>query len=243
VESGEMRNISVVMQPATDTDVSRDSIFAICEQSGIKILENRRLWERDNESDLDEFPSTGRTLRDEPILILDLRGNGGGNDGLASDWIEQYTGQAPNYGMMFRQVRLNSLTVNELNQGIESASPPSWQVGDYGNEHRFIPNKNLLIVLMDNRIGSAGDTFVGYLRQLENVLFVGANTMGVLTTGNVGSAVLPYSRLKVNFGVSLNVRTDLSQFEGIGFVPDLWVAPNDALERTLKFIERQKEIQ
>jgi len=38
--------------------------------------------------------------------------------------------------------------------------------------------------------------------------------------------------------VSLNVRPDLSQFEGVGFAPDLWVPPDDSLNRVLRFIER-----
>jgi len=101
-----------------------------------------------------------------------------------------------------------------------------------------IPNDNLVIVLMDNKTASAGEWFVGHLRQLENVLFVGTNTWGVLLTGAVTRTILPRSGLEVQFGMWLNVRPDLSQFEGIGFLPDLWVPPGEALERALAFIER-----
>jgi len=34
------------------------------------------------------------------------------------------------------------------------------------------------------------------------------------------------------------VHPDLSQFEGVGFLPDLWVPPGEALDRVLAFIER-----
>jgi len=244
VETGEVRNIYMTLLPITDANVSHNNIFAVTERGGITILENRRLWEGDNDSQtLQEFANTGRDLRDEPILILDLRGHSGGNDGIAFEWMRQYTGQAPSYGMLFRHLRLNSQTVNALNPWVEAASPPSWQNINFGDGHGFIPNENLVIVLTDNAIGSAGDTFVGYLRQLENVMIVGTNTRGTLITGNVGSAVLPYSRARIGFGMSLNIRPDLSQFEGIGFAPDLWVSPNDALDRVLRFIERYKEIQ
>ena len=112
----------------------------------------------------------------------------------------------------------------------------------YGNamfpQRELIPNDNLLIVLTDGMVASAGDMFVGYLRQLENALFVGANTMGALVTGGTESATLPRSGLNVTFGTRLSLRPDLSQFEGIGFMPDLWVPPRESLERVLAFIER-----
>ena len=242
VETGISHIRTVNLYSVPNAENLAGSMFTVRERDCIAILENRRLWERDRDPSLQEFVNTAATLRDEPVLILDLRGHSGGNDGIAHQWVQQYTGHAPSYDMMFRHIRLNSLTVNELNTWMEAVSPPQWQLWDSGDEHRFIPNENLVIVLIDNAIGSAGDTFVGYLRQLENVLLVGANTRGMLVTGNVGSAVLPFSRFDIRFGVSLNIRTNLSQFEGVGFAPDLWVPPGESLERVLNFIQNTKEI-
>jgi len=101
-----------------------------------------------------------------------------------------------------------------------------------------IPNENLVIVLTDKNTGSAGDLFVGYLRQLENVLVVGTNTAGTFLTGGVGRTILPHSGLALVLGTRLNLRHDLSQFEGLGFMPDLWVPPGESLERVLRFVER-----
>ena len=101
-----------------------------------------------------------------------------------------------------------------------------------------IPNENLVIVLTDKNTGSAGEMFVGLLRQLENMLVVGTNTAGVLLTSSVGRTILPHSGLALIFGTQLNLRPDLSQFEGVGFMPDLWVPPGKSLERVLRFIER-----
>ncbi|MCL2574599.1 MAG: S41 family peptidase [Defluviitaleaceae bacterium] len=237
IDTGENNVRTVSLTPIPNANVSND-IFATRERQGITILENRRLPFSDAEPLVLEFVDTGATLRDEPILILDLRGHRGGIDGYTFQWIYQYTGQNPNFHMMFTHIRLYSKTVNAIAVGMEAVSPPDWQIWGDSSEHGFIQNENFLIVLMDNAIGSTGDVFVGYLRQLENVLFVGANTGGVLITGNVGGITLPLSRFDVNFGVSLNIRPDLSQFEGVGFMPDLWVPPQDALERVLKFIER-----
>jgi len=91
---------------------------------------------------------------------------------------------------------------------------------------------------MDKRVSSAGDSFVGELRQLENALFVGTNTHGNLLSGGIVRSRLPHSGIDIIFGQELHLRPDLSQFEGVGFLPDLWVPPGEALERVLAFIER-----
>ena len=91
---------------------------------------------------------------------------------------------------------------------------------------------------MDGAVSSAGELFIAYLRQLENVLFVGTNTSGTLVTGGITATTLPYSGLTLFLGTMLNLRPDFSQFEGIGFMPDLWVPPEESLDRALRFIER-----
>ena len=208
-------------------------LYSITEKKGITILSNRVLWSQD-QSYLQNFVETGVRLRDESILILDLRGHGGGNDGYAAQWVSQYTGQPSIGGGMFAGNVLMSKTVGQLSQWATTMSPPQWRL----REHVSLPtiqNENLVIVLTDNAIGSTGDAFVGMLRQLENVLFVGTNTSGTLVTGNVASVPLPYSRTNVAFGTHLNILPDLSPFEGVGFAPDLWVAPDASLERVLLF--------
>ena len=70
------------------------------------------------------------------------------------------------------------------------------------------------------------------------MLVVGTNTEGTFFTGGVGRTMLPHSGLAVMFGTRLYLRHDLSQFEGVGLMPDLWVPPGESLERVLRFIER-----
>jgi len=69
-------------------------------------------------------------------------------------------------------------------------------------------------------------------------LFVGTNTLGVYLTGGMAETVLPRSGLNMRIGTQLNLRPDFSLFEGVGFLPDLWVPPGESLERALAFIER-----
>ena len=79
---------------------------------------------------------------------------------------------------------------------------------------------------------------MGYLHELENVIFVGTNTQGTIVTGGVARNILPRSNITVIFGTQLHLRPDFSQFEGVGFMPDLWVPPTESLHRVLAFIKR-----
>jgi len=137
----------------------------------------------------------------------------------------------------FRAMDPRFATIEELGSPMSERRPLMASVP--GTHPRVpIPNKNLVIVLTDGNIASAGELFVGHLRQLENVMVVGTNTSGTFLTSDVGRTMLPHSGLSVMFGTRLNLRHDLSQFEGVGFMPDLWVPPGESLERVLRFIER-----
>ncbi|MCL1882772.1 MAG: S41 family peptidase [Defluviitaleaceae bacterium] len=241
VNTGDSRVFASVLPPISNAFVSHEEIFSISVHYGVAVLQNRRFFEIPGDRSIRGFPHTGRRLRHEPILILDLRGHSGGNDLYGLQWMGQYAGQRPNSSMMFANAGLYTRTVSELSPWMQSDSPPHWEIRDYDVAPAIIQNNNLLIVLTDSFIGSSGDAFVGFLRQLENVLIVGTNTSGTLLTGNVGSAVLPSSRFEIAFGTTLSIRPDLSPFEGVGFMPDLWVPPNESLERVLKMIELKQE--
>ena len=238
LNTGSSRTLTGVLPPIDNANVSHQQLFSISVHDGVAILQNRRFFELPNDPSIRVFPHTGRRLRHEPVMILDLRGHSGGNDLYGEQWIGQYTRQRPIYDMMFAHARLYTQVVSALTPWMQSDAPPHWEIRDYGVSPVFIQNDNLLIVLTDNLIGSSGDVFVGYLRQLENVLIVGTNTSGTLLTGNMGQAVLPSSRFEITFGTTLNVRPDLTTFEGVGFMPDLWVPPILSLQRVLRMIAR-----
>jgi len=233
------------------------------EVGGITVLENRTLVARAD--DLADFFYSGYLLRDRPVLIMDLRGNSGGLSSLPRRWVGIYTGQEPTGTLLFAASSRRSQVMAELHEffvpyhasvmlrearagsaeteavcrcRIQEFMPRGLSVNMGVPRQIPIPNENLVIVLTDNDAASGGDLFAGYLRQLENVLFVGTNTLGALVTGGVGRTRLYHSGLDIMFGTRLNLRPDLSQFEGVGFKPDLWVPPGESLERVLRFVER-----
>ena len=223
-------------------------------------------WENDGElyEAYTEFYRSGLEMRDKPILILDIRSHGGGFPYLAYQWISGYAGLEPDEQAAFMPFVLATHTEQALSEAFYPDDPdfsfdyerlPDLQVR-YNRwaedpdrraqwilpeewDDNLLSNNNFVIALTDYHVGSAGERFVGYLRQLENVLVVGTNTFGVLVTGGVVWTVLPRSNLTLQFSVStLDLRPDLSQFEGIGLLPDLWVPPGESLERVLAFVRR-----
>jgi len=99
-------------------------------------------------------------------------------------------------------------------------------------------NDTVLVVLIDQYIGSAGERFVAALRDMENVVIMGYPTAGVCTTGSPVIIALPNSGLPVTLPTSVIMEPDLELREGIGFAPDFWVEPSRAVETAVQFLHR-----
>jgi len=215
------------------------------EVGGVPVVTMRSFHLRDG-VELGEIMRMSWAHRDSPVVVLDIRDIGGGDPSPGRSWLRGHLGgaQEPNMMVMFSSLRMVSATQAELRSSRQFGGasrvgqPPSWSVQGFTPPRRFLPNENLLIVLTDKGASSAGDIFVGYLRQVENTLFVGTNTHGNYRSGGISRTILPHSRLDIIFSTYMNLRPDLSLFEGVGFLPDLWVPPGESLERVLAFIER-----
>ena len=95
---------------------------------------------------------------------------------------------------------------------------------------QFIPNDTTLIVIADRGVFSAGEGLLSYLyRQVENVVFVGENSGGAVTFGQVSTHQLPHSKLRIVLPIKLNAMLDLEWREERGYLPDLWIPAVDAL--------------
>ena len=239
--TGERGSITVGLAQVASYSPASHPLLETREVGGVTVLANRTMTVRNWHDARMEFAHSGAALRDKPVLVLDLRGHHGGGD-FSREWISGYAGRMPNRDLAFQRFRLNSSVSHALlwhNANRVSNIYPSWnRQSGTAPPRNFIPNENLLIVLTDKRVSSGGDLFTGDLRQLENVLFVGTNTHGNLLSGGIVRSRLPHSGIDIIFGQELHLRPDLSQFEGIGFLPDLWVPPGESLERVLAFVER-----
>ncbi|MEJ6951335.1 S41 family peptidase [Natronospora cellulosivora (SeqCode)] len=222
------------------------------EEEGIPVIRvNSLMHTESNLESLNRFVEEGKELANEEAIIIDLRGNSGGSDSFASNWFKSFLGREISSNIIYidlkteisRQVFLNN--VREMNNDqklIELVNERFYPVNSgWGEPILHLPeridNYTLLLVLIDSRTASAGENFVRQLRQVNNVVLIGSNTRGLIITGNVGSYSLPNSNFKVNSPVSLAFDTDLVYREGMGYMPDIWVDPNKALEIALELVK------
>jgi hypothetical protein len=192
-------------------------------------------------------------LSQEPITILDLRGNGGGDGGVVQSWLNNYDypGIAKNLygkGFFFLATRASCYITacnleyysfpTESSRNFHDNLMYSYQYGN--NDYvlrkddatlRWNHAKGLLFVLMDSETRSGGEWILAALRTQKNVIFVGSNSTGCMLGAAGQTIVLPNSKITLNYGSSLLLWYDERVFqEGRGFLPDIWVG-GDALER------------
>ena len=97
-------------------------------------------------------------------------------------------------------------------------------------------NKAIIFVLIDNNVASSGESFIGYLKTLKNVILVGTNTSGTRISNVFTQSQLPNSLINIKFGNTLTLIPQCQ--EGKGYQPDIWVNSGDSLDKVLKLINR-----
>ena len=212
--------------------------------------------------ELQAIVDRAESYRGEPYVILDIRGNGGGNTIWPRMWIQAFTGGSPSLKQaltelvsrtsMVGRANLFALLLNsyrgqerqavqvdferfqvEAARFDDPSVTPHWS-GIYLPPIDPIPNPTTLIVIQDRKVASAGEGAISYLMdQVENVVFVGENTMGALTFGQVSVHRLPHSKLLFYVPIKLNVPLDLQIREAQGYAPDYWVPARQALNHAV----------
>jgi len=240
-------------------------IFEEKEVGGVPVVRIRSFGDHPREY-IDSFLASASRYRGEPCLIVDIRGNGGGNEAWPKQWVIRFTGRGPDRLQVFTELisetamigRSNSYAlalhnVPELEeQGYrakveefrgyaesieeEDITPYWWPYAVPGLQD--IPNNTTLIVLMDANVYSSGEGFISYLHQVENVVLVGENSGGAVTYGQMSHHRLPNSKMLVGLPTSLNVFVDLEYREEKGFLPDLWVPAGEALNYAVAAVRR-----
>lgn len=169
----------------------------------------------------DEILDGAEQLKDEPVSMLDLRSNTGGDSTIGNQWLSTYG----NTGRSFPSNNESFSTLNGKSSGV--SLPDKW-----------ISHDNLLILLAGKVSGSAAEDLIENACNLENVLIVGENTFGSLLA-NAGYIELPNSKCSVTMSASyVFLRPDSDPFEEFrGFEPDLWVPADEAEELVAKLID------
>jgi hypothetical protein len=247
----------VLLKPQKSTPIP-GSTYLRKAIDNIPVIENRSLSPSPARVRLIErFVSDVKKLQDKKLLILDIRSHQGGNENYAVKWCSNLTGEKIKHASGFIFTLLTTKTARKLHKNFieayfdkkEAKSLMFYQnlMGKIGIRGWFptiyrkgarIHNNTFIIVLIDQYAASAGEGFVSYLRRMDNVIFIGSNTAGAFFTGDVGVCQLPYSNVTVRIPTSIRFEPDFVNRDGIGYLPDIWVEPEHALEYAIEFARK-----
>ena len=201
-------------------------------ENGIAYISVREFDTINNSAELSKYSSTGADVKDAKVIIYDTRSNCGGGNGPSRNWIKNFSGITLTEKGAF-SIRINALwTYNNCALGAEHDG------FDYFDGIR-IKNDIPIIFLTDDLSGSAGESVWRFTTCLENVTVIGSNTNGCQICGNMEEFYLPNSKLHVQFGQGLRFINEIKNVDGIGYEPDIWCNPADALDIALKMIVTQ----
>lgn len=209
----------------------REPDFKYLEQNGVAYISVRN-FDWDYEEELSKFTESGASVQDASMIIFDIRSNGGGSDSFATQWVKNFTGEKP----VLNQAFSNHLTALD-----------GWDYGKEVNDINvntgyMIKNNIPIIVLVDNKCGSAGESMLLSLRSLENVIVIGGNSYGAQLCGNMQWYKLPNSGMNVAFGHSLEFTYKTANVDNKGYMPDIWCNPSNALKAVTNMLKKQNYI-
>jgi C-terminal processing protease CtpA/Prc len=160
-------------------------------------------------------------LADTDALIIDLRGNEGGNPGgvalLTSYFVD-------------RRTRLNDVWARDTGSAIQFWTEDRLEGKRYGS-------KKPVLILVDRDTVSAGEDFAYTMQVLKRATIVGSRTWGgahltrPYRLGDHFFVAMPYLR-------SINPITH-TNWEGVGVIPDVEAAPADALKVARELLQRR----
>lgn len=196
------------------------------------------------EQDMEKLFALGKELKDSEKIILDIRGNSGGNSEIARRFIENLNGSAYmnlNYAKLNTQgSRLAEISLytdnledyKKVREEVLLDSVCNWQCSEPSHvcKGRF---KNQLVVLTDRNTASSAEIMLKCIKDnIPQSVVIGENTSGTLNTGDVRYYYLPNSLIFLNIPTA--IFAGIFE-EGTGFYPDFW-SKNDAMQSAIEFL-------
>ena len=195
------------------------------------------------EQEMSKLISLGNKLKNSKKIILDLRGNAGGNSEYARRFVENLNGSAVlnlNYaklntqGSRLAEISLHADNLHDYEKAkkeILSETTAYWQCDEalpiYEGQY-----KNDLIILADRETASSAEIMIKCVKDnVPQSIIIGENTSGTLNTGDTRYFYLPNSLIFLNVPTSIFVGIF---DEGTGFIPDFW--SKDAMQSAIDYL-------
>ena len=224
--------------------------FDESEWEGVPILISRRMfpsWVNGSRDPgdleaLERLASCGEEYADSPLLIFDVRMNGGGDEKYIDSWFQGWSGGKGQmkralifrYSQLFCRLHDSSFFPPEH---MGAYRPSSFSISSSSLEGAWAERSGPVFVLQDKGTGSAGEATVLRFHAAADTLTVGGLTCGAYLAGNNIDLYLPRSGLHCRIGTSLIANETNENRDGVGYLPDLWVEPSTALDAVKRLID------
>jgi len=212
--------------------------------------------------------SINKNVNNVDVVVLDVRGNGGGDDAMGYQLAKALTGESnivTPYGNLYKVVTMAGLQsrwnlFSHLSYNAHSSEEERFFKSYIEKDKElFINSKNKTeildknikpirfskairptFILQDKGCGSSCESSIDFFEYIKGVLKVGENTAGYVHFGNLGFVLLPESTIQVNIPSTFNSYRDGRFIEGIGIKPDIKVEKgDDAYKKALNHFENK----
>lgn len=210
-----------------------DFAFREQETDGIPVLVSRRMFAGNPEEkeQLARFAACGGAFRGLPFFVLDVRANPGGSDDTIMEWFEGWAGHPAQPRRAWGH-RLSRLACRVMPNYYPASRMGQWR--SYAADGLWTETESTVFVLTDGGTASSGETAVEFMRSVDQAVFVGAPSGGCALVPNNVHFYLPHSALELYFGTGLTFCETMENRDGVGYLPDLWVNPPDALDAVVR---------
>lgn len=209
---------------------AKQNIFTSLTQNDIAYLALRSCPYDTSDPNKIAFEKSGSDVKNAKLILIDLRGNHGGERALALNWFRNYTGEYPQLPEI-RAYRKSILTPH--NSGATND-----YVINYRTSGKFVSNDIPIIILTDTEVASSGEYILQCMRSMDNVMVVGSNTKGAQLGGAKDMYRLPNSKILFKIGTSIEFLYNTNNVDLKGWEPDIWCDPSCVFDAVLNMCEK-----
>lgn len=218
--------------------------YARCHDIDIVPIYSLAAFSTDEERDMERLVAPGKELRNAKKIILDLRGNGGGDSDIARRFLENLNSS--------ETMNLNYAKLNTQGSRLAEISIFAEPLDDYKKRkdkilldpvckwQRSEPHpvgealyRDQLVVLTDRNTASSAEIMVKCIKDnIPQSVIIGENTSGTLNTGDIRYYYLPNSLIFLEIPTAIFAGIF---DEGTGFYPDFWCM-DDAMKAAIEWL-------